>query len=228
MSRYLLWKSYSYLFLPVTGFLVFSFLALFSILRARKTPTNTFFACMCLLGALIDLDIALVSFLNDEALALRLDRLAYLFFVFVIPVYIQLVHSFLGITERRWLEISAYLFSIALLPFTQTEYFISGLRHFSFGKIAAAGPMYLIFSAVGGIAVLYCITTLLLGVKRAEVNRERNRIQYMLVGFGLSGLLILLNIFPISGYDVYPMGNFNFVPAIILAFAVLKYDLLDM
>ncbi|MDO9515914.1 MAG: ATP-binding protein [Syntrophales bacterium] len=228
MSLYLLWESYSYLLLPVTGFLVFSFLAVFSILRGKKNSTNIFFACMCLLGALIDLDIALVSFLVDEALALRLDRLAYLFFIFVIPVYIRFVHSFLGITERRWLEISAYLFSIALLPFTQTEYFISGLRHFSFGKIAAAGPVYHLFSAVGGIAALYCIATLFLGMKRAEGNRERNRIKYVLIGFGLSGFLILLNSLPISGYDIYPMGNFNFVPAIILAFGVLKYDLLDM
>ncbi|TFG92048.1 MAG: hypothetical protein E4H15_04560, partial [Syntrophobacterales bacterium] len=212
----------------MTGFLVFSFLVFFSILQGKKNSTNIFFACMCFLGALIDIDIALVSFLADEALALRLDRLAYLFFVFVIPVYIRFVHSFLCITERRRLEISAYLFSIVLLPFTQTEYFISGLRHFSFGKIAAAGPLYHLFSAVGGIAALYCITTLFIGMKRAEGNRERNRIQYVLIGFGLSGILILLNTLPINGYDVYPMGNFNFVPAIILAFAVLKYDLLDM
>ena len=228
MSLYLLWESYSYLLLPVTGFLTFSFLTVFSILRGKKNSTTTFFACMCLLGALIDIDIALVSFLENEALALRLDRLVYLLFVFVIPVYVRFVHSFLGITERKWLEITAYLFSIALLPFTQTGYFISELRHFSFGKIAAAGPVYHLFSVVGGLAALYCITTLFLGMKRAEGNRERNRIQYVLIGFGLSGLLILLNALPISGYDVYPMGNFNFVPAIILAFAVLKYDLLDM
>ena len=228
MSFYLLWESYSYLLLPVTGFLIFSFLAVFSILRGKKNVTNVFFACMCFLGALIDLDIALVSFLADEALALRLDRLVYLFFVFVIPVYIQFVHSFLGITTRKWLEISAYLFSVVLLPFTQTEYFIIGLRHFSFGKIASAGPAYHAFSAVGGVAALYCIVTLFLGMKRAEGNREKNKIKYVFMGFGLSGLLILLNSLPISGYDVYPMGNFNFVPAIILAFGVLKYDLLDM
>jgi len=228
VSLDLLWGSYSYLLLPVIGFLVFTFLAVFSILRGRKNSTTVFFACMCLLGALIDLDIALVSFLEDEGLALRIDRLAYLFFVFVIPVYISFVHSFLGITKRRWLEIGAYIFSIALIPFIQTAYFITGLRHFSFGKIAAAGPLYHLFSAVGGGAAVYCITTLFLGMRRAEGNRERNRIQYVLIGFGLSGILILLNTFPISGYDVYPMGNFNFVPAIILAFAVMKYDLLDV
>jgi len=228
VSLHLLWESYSYLLLPVTGFLVFSFLAVFSILRGKRNATTLFFACMCLLGALIDLDIALVSFLTDEALALRLDRLTYLFFVFVIPVYIRFVHSFLGITKRRLLEIGAYLFSAALLPFTQTEYFISGLRQFSFGKIAAAGPLYHLFSAVGGMAALYCITILFLGMKRAEESRERNRIQYLVIGFGISGLLLLLNALPIAGYDLYPMGNFNFVPAIILAFAVLKYDLLDI
>ncbi len=228
MSLYLLWESYSYFILPLTGFLVFSFLAFFTILQGKKNSTNILFACICFLGALIDLDIAQVSFLADQSLSLRLDRLSYLFFVFVTPVYIQFVHSFLGMKKRRWLEGIAYLFSMSLLPFTQTEYFISGLRQFSFGRIAEAGPAYYVFSVVGGIAALYCIVTLFWGMKRAEENSERNRIKYVCIGFGLSGLLIFLNSLPISGYDIYPMGNFNFVPAIILAFGVLKYDLLDI
>jgi len=228
VSLYLLWESYFYLLLPVTGFIVFSLLAFFSILRGKKNSTNILFAFICLLGALIDLDIAQVSFLADHSLSLRLDRLSYLFFVFVTPVYIQFVHAFLGIKKRRWLEVTAYLFSISLLPFTQTEYFISGLRRFSFGMIAEAGPAYYVFSVVGGLAALYCITTLFWGMKRAEENSERNRIKYVFIGFGLGGLLILLNSLTISGYDIYPMGNFNFVPAIILAFGVLKYDLFDM
>jgi len=228
VSLYLLWESYSYLLLPVTGFIIFSLLAFFSILRGKKDSTNILFAFICFLGALIDLDIAQVSFLADQSLSLRLDRLSYLFFVFVTPVYIQFVHSFLGMKKRKWLEIMAYLFSISLLPFTQSEYFISGLRQFSFGKIAEAGPAYYVFSVVGGVAALYCITTLFLGMKRAKENSERNRIKYVFIGFGLSGLLILMNSLPIIGYDVYPVGNFNFIPAIILAFGVLKYDLLDM
>jgi len=228
VSPCLLWKSHSYLLLPVIGCIVFSLLACFSIFRGKRDVTNILFACICFLGALIDLDIALVSFLADRPVALRIDRLTYLFFVFVIPVYIQFVHSFLGIKTRRWLEVTAYLFSFSLLPFTQSGYFISGLRQFSFGKIAEAGPLYYLFSVVGGIAAIYCITTLFSGMKRAKENSERNRIKYVFIGFGLSGFLIFLNSFPISGYDMYPMGNFNFVPAIILAFGVLKYDLLDM
>jgi len=228
VSSILLWESYSYIVLPVIGFIVFFLLALFSILRGKTNSTNNLFAIICFLGALIDLDIAQVSFLADQSLALRLDRLAYMFFVFVTPVYIHFVHSFLRIKNRRWLEITAYLYSISLLPFTQTEFFITGLRRFTFGMIAEAGPVYYVFSIIGGIAALYCIITLFLGMKRAEGNSERNRIKYVFIGFGLSGLLILMNALPISGLDIYPMGNFNFVPAIILAFGVLKYDLLDM
>ncbi len=228
MSSYILWGAYSYLLLPMAGFFIFSFLALFSISRARKNSANMYFAYMCLLGCLIDLDITLVSLLPDESLALRIDRLTYLFFVFVIPVYIRFVHSFLGIKNRRWIEIGAYIFSIALLPFTQTDFFITGLRQFSFGKMAAAGPFYYLFSVIGGIASIYCISTLFIGLKGARSNSDKNRIKYVLIGFGLTGFLIMLNTLPISGYDVYPMGNLNFIPAIILAFAVLRYDLLDI
>jgi len=104
VSLYLLWESYSYLLLPVTGFIIFSLLAIFSILRGKKNSTNILFALTCFLGALIDLDIAQVSFLADQSLSLRLDRLSYLFFVSLHRFISSFVHSFLGMKKRNGLK----------------------------------------------------------------------------------------------------------------------------
>ncbi len=217
-----------YIIPPLMGFFVFTILSLISLLRGGKSHTNRLFAAICFLGALINIDVALVSCLSDKVLALRIDRLIYLFFVFSIPIYIRFVHYFLEIKKRRWLEIAAYIFSLVMLVFTQTDYFVTGLAEYAFGTIARAGPAFHIFSLAGGFTALYCLTTLFLEMKRATDAHRKNRIKYVLTGLGLSALLILCNSLTVSGLHIYPLGNFSFVPAIILAVGVLKYDLLDI
>jgi len=84
------------------------------------------------------------------------------------------------------------------------------------------------FTVLVSFTVCYCLYTLFMGMKKTRDNQKKNRIKYILFGLGLSSFLISLNILPVSGFNVYPMGNFSFIPAIVLAFGVLKYDLLDM
>lgn len=224
----LLKETYLYIIPPLMGFFVFTILSLISLLRGRKSHTNRLFAAICFLGALINIDVALVSCISDKVLALRIDRLIYLFFVFSIPIYIRFIHYFLEIKKRRWLEIASYIFSLIMLVFTQTDYFVTGLADYPFGTIAKAGPAFHIFSIVGGFTALYCLTTLFFAMKRAGESHRKNRIKYVFTGLGLSALLILLNSLTVSGLQIYPVGNFSFVPAIILAVGVLKYDLLDI
>jgi two-component system NtrC family sensor kinase len=149
-------------------------------------------------------------------------------FVFSLPVYIQFVHYFLGISRRRWLEYLAYGFSAVFLILTPTDLFIKGFAQFDFGIIAQAGKAFHFFTALVSFTVCYCLFTLFMGMKKTRENQKRNRIKYILWGLGLSSFLIALNILPVSGFNVYPLGNFSFIPAIVLAFGVLKYDLLDM
>jgi two-component system NtrC family sensor kinase len=216
-----------YVIPPILGFIVFIVLALLSLFKGRKTLTSVLFAGFCISGALINLDMALVSMIKNKALAIRIDRLIYLFFVFSIPIYIGFVHVFLGL-RRRWIVYSACLMSVFFMIFTQSDLFIGGFYEYAFGTIGAAGPVYHIFCVSGGFAVLYCLLTLYGALRRAENNLRRNRIKYILLGMGLSTFLLLMNYLPMNGYAIYPMGNFGFIPATVLAFGVLKYDLFDM
>jgi len=213
---------------PVLGFFVLTGLSLLSIFRGGRNPTNLLFAAICFMGALINADVALVNLIADKGLAIMIDRFTYVVFVFSLPIYIQFVHHFLGIRKRRWLEYAAYGCSIVFLVLTPTDLFIKGFAVFDFGIIAQAGRAFHWFSVLVSFTVCYCLYTLFTGMKRTRDNRKRNRIKYILWGLGLSSFLISLNILPVSGFNMYPMGNFSFIPAVILAFGVLKYDLLDM
>ncbi|PIV06215.1 MAG: hypothetical protein COS57_04730 [Syntrophobacterales bacterium CG03_land_8_20_14_0_80_58_14] len=218
----------AYVIPPLLGFIVMLGLALVSLLRGGRKRTNILFAGICLLGALINADVALVSIVPDERLALRVDRTVHLFFVFSIPIYIRFVHEFLGIRGRRWLEVSAWLLSIAFLTIVPTDLYFSGFTHYSFGRIVHAGVLFHLFSATVAFTVIYCLAVLYRAMKESAENHQRNRIKYIFGGLGFSALLLAFTILPVSGVPVYPLGNFSFIPAIFLAFGVLKYDLLDI
>ena len=220
--------SYGYVILPFLGFIVLLGLALISLFMGGRKRTNILFATICLLGALVNADMAFLSILSDERLALRIDRAVHLFFVFSIPVYIRFVHAFLGIRGRRWLEVTALLFSTALLAVIPTDLYFNGLHHYTFGRIASAGPLFHLFSAAGAFTVIYCLALLYRVMRQTTDNIRKNRIKYIFGGLGGTALLLALTILPISGVPVYPLGNFSFIPAIFLAFGVLKYDLLDI
>jgi len=217
-----------YVIPPILGFFILVSLALISILRGRKNPANILFAGICFLGAMVNANVALVSMLPDKALALKIDRFLYFFIVFSLPLFIQFVHSFLRVSGRQWMVYGAYLFSGIFVFFAPTELFISGLQEYAFGTIARAGPVFYVFAAMVGVSVSYCLYVLLTGMRRETDNHQKNRIKYILGGMGIGALLIALNILTVCGLNIYPMGNFSFVPAIFLAFGVLKYDLLDI
>ena len=221
-------NSYGYVIPPILGFFILIFLALISLLRGRKNPTNILFAAICLIGALINADVVLVAAIPDKTLALAVDRVLHFFFVFALPVYIQFIHSFLGISGRKWLVYSALLISLIFACFVPSDLFISGVQYHDFGAIAKAGPAYYVFSLVAGLMVFYSLFSLFVGMKKAQDNQQKNRIKYIFGGIGLAALLIASNILTICGLNIYPMGNLSFAPAIFLAFGVLKYDLLDM
>jgi two-component system, NtrC family, sensor kinase len=219
---------WGYVIPPILSFLILLSLALISLFRGFRKRTNLLFSGICILGAILNADVAIISLLKDEALALRVDRTVHLFFVFSIPVYIQFVHAFLGIRGRRWLEIPAWLLSIAFLPVVPTDLYYNGFHHYTFGRIASAGPLFHLFSAGISITVLYCLVLLFRVMRRTTDNLQRNRIKYVFGGMGFSTLLLTFTILPVNGIPLYPPGNFSFIPAIFLAFGVLKYDLLDI
>jgi two-component system NtrC family sensor kinase len=221
-------NAFFYVIPPVIGFFVMIALMLISILRAGRSPANILFAVICFLGGIINIDMALVSILRGEPGILWIDRAVHFMFVFIVPAYIHFVHLFLGITGRRWLQAIAYGCSFFLLLFIPSDLYISGYHEYFFGAIARAGPAFHVFSLIIGATVTYCLITLSMALKVETDNQRKNRIKYILGGMGVSSFLLLFNVLPVSGYEIYPLGNFSFIPAVFLAYGVLKYDLLDI
>ncbi len=224
----LLFTSSVYIVSSFLGFIILLGIAVVSVLKGGGKRTNYLFAGICLLGALLNIDVAIVFILPNEGIALWVDRFVHFFFVFSIPVYISFVHEFLEIRHRRWLEKAAWILSVAFSIFVPTDLYISGFHYYSFGRIARAGPLVYLFSAVTLFTVIYCLAVLYRAMSHASDNGKRNRIKYIFGGLGFTSICLFFTVLPVIGVPVYPLGNVSFIPALFLAYGVFKYDLLDI
>lgn len=221
-------RVYPYAIFPLIGFLVLISFSLLTLMKSRGRTSNLLFAAVCFWGAFLDLDVALTLILDDPDLILRMNRRNHFILAFSPPIYLHFIYSYLQIRGRRWIIALAYLFSGLFAFLTQSDLYLSGVRSYYFGYFAQAGPLFNFFIVVLLLALVY-FSYLTWKVQREESdNVRRNKIRYITVGFQGGWGLIVLDALPMNGVEIYPLGNFSFVPMMVLAYAVLKHDLLDM
>ncbi|OPY92180.1 MAG: Sensor protein ZraS [Syntrophaceae bacterium PtaU1.Bin231] len=220
--------SSGYLVPPVLGFLVFSGLTVYSLRFGRGQAVNLLFAVLCLMGAMINADLVAVSVIADPAVALIVDRVSCVAFVFGPPVFLQFVHAFLGIRSRRKWEIGVYGISAAFSLTVPSPEFISEFHESPFGRIGRAGAAFHSFSVFAIAVIAYVLFLLVRSLHEAADAFSRHRIRYVLGGAGTAVALLGLNVLPVWGLAIYPPGHFSFIPAAFLAYGALKYDLLGV
>ena len=100
-----------------------------------------------------------------------------------------------------------------LICLAPTDLYITHMTHHSFGFIASAGPLYFLFALGESAATIYILVLVCQAIGREKTGIQKNRLKYVLVGFGSLGLLNGLNFLTILGFFViYPPGNFSFIP----------------
>jgi len=217
-----------YLVPPVLGVFVLTGVALYSLQTGREKKTCRLFALLCAMGALINADLVVVSVLADGETALLIDRFTCVAFIFGVPVYMQFIHSFLGIRNRPKWEMLVYGAGFLFALTVPAEAFLLGFHESPFGRIGKAGTAFYAFSFYATAVVSYTLYLLFRALRDAPDSVARHRIRYVLGGVSASVVLLSLNILPVWGIPIYPPGHFSFIPAVVLAYGILKYDLLGV
>ena len=216
-----------YIIPPVIS-LFFSVILIFVVLaRGRLQAENVLFALICFIWALLYFVFISHHLVRDELLLLRIERTVHFFFVYVAAVNLIFIHRITG-TKRRPLEIILLAFTFCISLSTQTGHYITGLHKFSWGYIAKGGIFFDIFSAVSIAVTLYIIIISYRCFRRERNEIRRLKVKYIFTGFVLTAFLTLFNIPAIHGIDFYPIGNYSFIPLTIMAYGLLKYDLIDV
>lgn len=202
--------------------------ALTALGRGRKTPASRLLALLCLLGSVLYVDILINFNAPRPDIALTTSRIAHLFYPFLLPLFIRFFHVYLGIRDRGRMEAVAYGYAVLTAVCAAGGWTITGVRRFAFGYFGQAGPLFFLLGGGAAFVAIYSMIIVYRAVLREKRSIQKNKLKYIFYGFGLLGALSTLNCLTVLGLPIYPPGAFGFVPLLVFAAGVFRYDLLDM
>lgn len=216
-----------YLIPPLLTLLISLWLASATFFKSgRLNKHNILFSAMFLLHSLPGFAFTSHHLIDSQATILSIERTIHFFYVYLPIVYLMFFHSLLEI-QRPWMIVTGFACSATFSVLTFTDAYFYGLYEYDWGYIAQGGLALMLFGAYAFVIIMYTFWIFLRSL-RTEVNPvTRRRNIYFLWAVGLSAFLTLCNIPAISGYDLYPAGNFSFIPLAVLGYAALKYRLLS-
>jgi len=213
---------------PLLTLISFLSLAFITVFRWRNQPANRLFLLICILGAGLYADILFIFNTDSAQNALLVTRIDQFFSLFLIPLYVHFLHAYLGISGRGWLLGVFYAVPGALVWFGGTPLLIESMYRFPFGYFGQAGTLYPVVALAAICATAYGSWIMVFEMLQIRDRTLRRRMKYLLAGFVSIAVLTGLNFLPLYGYTLYPPGNFCFVPLLIFAVGLFRYDLLNM
>ena len=202
-----------------------AFLSLF-VLGLEKNRTETLpFSLICFCYAALNLDILLVGIIPDMAKALMISRIDHFFLVLImLGANLHLIFLITGKKNQWWMVYLGYLTGVVMAPMTQTTWYFEGMFTYYWGFFAKKAILYDIMSTLWLCALLFSIFRLFSTFKREETAQKRV-LKNVLIAFLILSSLSLTNTPAIYGIEIYPLGNFIFIPLLFLAYSLFKFNL---
>lgn len=211
---------------PLFTSLCAAFLSLIILGLEQNRPITLLFSIVCLALCMLHLDIALLTIVNDPALALSISRLDH-FFLNLLILGCLLHLTWLATETRKhwWIVLGGYAVGITMAPLALTDYYFSGMYHYYWGFFAKAAILYRIISIVWGMGLLIGIALIIHSYRRSDNPDRKTSLRYLTYGFVVMIILSFTDNLALNGVEVYPLGNFGFIPLMILAYALFKHNL---
>ena len=129
--------------------------------------------------------------------------------------------------RRKW-AIYAFIYGILVVLITLlTRAMVQSASLDSSGTLKYEfGPYFFLVAAPGFFLILACLYDLIQGYKRTQDAQHRNRIRYLLIGFSITVLASLTNFTSLGKYPIDIASNC--ITALLIAYAILRYQLLDI
>lgn len=213
---------------PLLSFVCCVFLSFLSLRTGENRPDSITFSLLMLAYSLLSIDIFLNCIITVPETGLRVSRLSHIFVVFIPPLAMHLTHIVTKHQSGRRLLFGNYLISIVMLLFSQSSYYLKGMNIYSWGMFAEKAVMFDIMSVVSALTLTYSIILLFRAYKISDNPYYMNSFLFLLTGFATIAVLSLGNIPAMNGYDIYPPGNFIFIPAVFFAIGIFRNNISEM
>ncbi len=219
-------RFFPYAIPPILSFLTCFTLATICFLKGRRHTDTIMFGMICVLWGVLNLDKTLQTLVTDGQLALKIARIDHFFLVLQLGIYAHFMHHFIHFPKKAVYVF--YAISILLMPITQTNWYYQGVFQFYWGYSAHKNFGFTIFGMITMILILWGCFNLFKAAKKETNPAQRSQYNYFLIGGMLTPLLNLANTPSLSGYPIYPPGNFTFIPILIMAYGVFRHDLVKI
>jgi PAS domain S-box-containing protein len=212
---------------PALSLAVGLFLAGLALVQGGRRAEPRLFALVCVWWSLLCPAFISHYFVQDPTRLLAIERFIHFFYVYLPAITLVFFLRVLGQPRRR-LVAASFVLSFLFSLITPTDLYFNGLYRYPWGTIARGGPAFQLFGAYSFTVLAYGLIGFFRRL-RTETNPVlRLKFNYLLISFGLSGVLTLFNIPAINGVNFYPLGNLSFIPLLVMAYGVLKHRLLDI
>jgi signal transduction histidine kinase len=211
----------------ITGTLSFLF-GIFVYLRNRASSVNKIWMMLNFCVSLWSWSLFARELAYQKTSALFFVRLCYVGTIFLPPLFLHFVNSFLKLQKNR-LVVAFYAVSFALMFFDFTPLLIKDVRPIlSFRYYGIPGPLYPFYTLFLIGIVGYSHYILIKYFKKSE-GETRNQIKYLLfatvIGF-FGGATTFLPVFEV---EIFPFGFYLVsIYVVITSYAIAKHRLMDI
>jgi signal transduction histidine kinase len=196
--------------------LSFSASVIISILVAASNPNsqkNLYGALAILASSFLQLNLFFFSLKLDPIILQRIEQFIYQFFpLFLMGIY-RFSYSFMGVNPGK----KKFLFdlvSILCICFAFTPFLMNGYYEYYFGYFSQGGIILKILTLFSFIAFISIFIDFL-KLKNKSLNES-----LIVTSFLFYSLLLIFNIPASLGFELYPLGNFQFIPALMIGYSL--------
>ncbi|MCZ8156419.1 MAG: adenylate/guanylate cyclase domain-containing protein [Leptospira sp.] len=152
---------------------------------------------------------------------LRVSQITFLAFAFIPSIMVRLVFEAVSQKDPVWLKYLDLL-CVAAALFAPSPFLFVGYFEYPWSRVHHGGPAEALMGFNGILGFILIVVTFF---------RHKNYIttasKWIVGSFMLSAVLFLLALLPSHGIPMYPISDFQFIPAFILGYSVLKLGALS-
>ena len=219
-----------YSILPFVTSIVVLFLGILVFFRSTNTKINKIFLAWCVSLFIWLFNYTFVYSAETQKIALYLARIACSSVMFFSVIFYHFTAVFLDLKKEMRFIVPIYLLTCILIPFKIfTNYFISDTHNYFFGFYGKAGPLYIYLVLFFLVCMSRPMFLLIQAIKHKNHNEQHlMQTKYILAGFAIA-YLASIDFLPKFGIEIYPPGAiFILCWVIIMSYAILKHQLLDI
>ncbi|TGN07015.1 adenylate/guanylate cyclase domain-containing protein [Leptospira ilyithenensis] len=153
---------------------------------------------------------------------LRVSQLVFVPFAFAPSIMVRLVFEAVSRKNPKGLKVIDFLCLVAALLAPSPWLFV-GYYEYPWSRVHHGGPVEILVGFNGLLALIFILFSLF---RHKEIVKGASR--WIIGSFVLSATLLLFALFPSHGFPFFPLSDFQFVPAIILGYAVLRHGALSL